>query len=388
MDDAAATSTIVSREQSAVMAFWDVLDTRTPEILPPIQGLQRVESPPQRSSSPHHGSRAMHHPQGTPAAKLSSPSESALALRAFDAHGDGLTHYLASTPTSKEWQDYRKLVPIGASRGCVRFLSETIAGGPPKLLPVVSLDDLQQVLRLARVRIDHWGERLVTALFAELDSLSATLFSDAPQSQPFAWHDDREHGADADDDAPLLCPYLLLKRKSVVVHVLNTSTAMELVQLKAPPSKNNPKKAGGADDDRGATVMHERLSARLKDRTPPTQVAVELVSSALGVPHQTVRLLDEHPTLKRIGSQRCVYPGLCSEQTCYILRVSVEGLPTHPFRTQQVDWAWLPLSGSRRPEVVAWSRPEPQPQQHEQTIRRRAYAHPLRVGERVPRTDN
>ena len=59
-----------------------------------------------------------------------------------------------------------------------------MAGAPPQLLPIVSLDDLRQVLGLARVRLDRWNDRMVASLFEELDTLSATLFSDAPPGQP------------------------------------------------------------------------------------------------------------------------------------------------------------------------------------------------------------
>ena len=179
-------------------------------------------------------------------------------LRRFDMHGGGIAAFMANrTRETPKWGD----TPFwDDSRGCVRFLADTMEGGPSHMLPVVSVDDLREVLSYASIRTwsyEPWTARILSALFAELFTRQATLFShqeagpNPNEMMPLAW---REEESDELAEEMPLCPHLVLKRKVVIVHVLNPAGTMELVKL--------TREKGASHDDIVDAWVSSRIGAQ------------------------------------------------------------------------------------------------------------------------------
>ena len=304
-------------------------------------------------------------------------------MRCFDSKGFGLSGYIARAPTREGWINYREatvdpLDPL--TRGCVRFFDATMAGGKPHLLPVFDRAELQDVLLAAEMRFERWEAGVFDALLNELISVKANLFSAHPGhdesglSRAHAWRSLEHFG----QNAPPLCPYLLLKRKVAVVHIIDsTDGTAELVQVENPTLGEGERSVGGAMWP--GPVVYRRLSTPLVDGIKPAGAAVDLVGRTLGIPVASVRLLDTHPKVIRGSSDRCAYPGLGCEHTFYVVRVAIDKLPSHPFSTRRMQWTWVKAQERRpvKPEVTAWAPPREQPAADKLEVVRRSLAPPI-----------
>ena len=345
-----------------------------------------------------------------------SELESADAIRRYDMFGGGIANFIARRPSAPmiSAAHTRTGPPVlgpkaAEDRGCVRFLLDTMEGGPSHLLPVVAIDDLREVLHHACTRPERWGRQLLGALFTELSMREANLFStldvsgavdELPQLAPQpAWRDDFEEHA-REEWRPGASPYLKLKRKIVVVHVLNSSGA-ELVQAKyAEVVTPVEREEGGGSGlrvglnqpksmyDAVAPFRCRRLSGRLTDGTPPMRLVVNLIRSKMGIPESSVKLLDAEPAVTLIEG-RCQYPGLGCESMFYVVRISVNKLPSHAFRAKGVEWDWIRTRAKLRPEAISWSqRPETAatPGHLAEMLRRSQQPLPIRENLRTPAT--
>lgn len=228
----------------------------------------------------------------------------------------------------------RHMRPRGSTGDSTRYLSNTMNGGPPHLLPILKATDLSAVLDMAGVDFRKWDDGLFRQLLDELVSLEAVVFSVQQQESVST-----QAQLDISTNTPPLNSHVILKRNVLYVHVLSDCGRYELMQTIYDAGR----------------VEHRRICARLTDRMSPASVAVALVSEALGVAEDAVNQLDALPIVSQSGSSACAYPGISCEHIFYVLRLGVEGLPPHGFRSQRMEWTWRSAAVSRPPSRMRLS---------------------------------
>ena len=206
---------------------------------------------------------------------------------------------------------------------CAHHLVATMEGGEPRALPVSDRLDLRAVLLQAGVDVELWPQGALNTMLAELSSLEAVLMSRSNRTSTMVR---------MAYDATPPCPHLLLKRRVLYLHLLSDCERYELVQRAA---------------DEQQEVEYERLSARLTDRTSPASYATAVVAEALEVPEDAIMHLDAQPVVAQSDAMPSCYPGVLCEHTFYVLRLCVQGLPTHSFRKHRTDWVWRPAAVGR-----------------------------------------
>lgn len=249
-------------------------------------------------------------------------------------------------PVQQQQQQQHRPCSPGRQKGkseSVAYLAVAMAGGPSQLLPVVEVEDLRWVLQAAGIDLKHWGERKTHRLFAELSALEAALFSQSKavggRVQPEGTWVAGERIADQPrlSSVTPLCPHLLLKRKVLTVHLISECGRLELLQRL--PSETSP---AVADGDGGALpFVLKRLRVRLTDRASSSRVSIAMAAELFGIDETHVTDLDAHPLVIQRPPESCSYPGLQCEETHYIHRLHVEGLPRHSFRNHSGDWGWI-----------------------------------------------
>lgn len=281
-------------------------------------------------------------------------TERATVMHAFDTNGDGIAAYLRGASTMGAWEALRAELDSAdaVGRACIHPLAAAMAGGAPQRLPILALDDLRRVLDFADVRWDCWPGGLLEELFRELVTLEATLVT-----SPNASH----ARADATKSRLSHCPHLLLKRKVLIVRILDSSRRLELVR--SWPTQPNQV----ASSDTVAAFVRRRLSVPLTARTPAVPTAINLAATTLGVPQTAVQCLDDAPVTSGTAVVGCAYPTLSCEHVAYTLRVTVVDLPRQPFRTNRNGWAWRPAREPPLRAVAAvLTSPSHDPSPHEQ----------------------
>lgn len=280
--------------------------------------------------------------------------KSAEIIRAFDAHGAGIDSFLDRAPTLHEWKRYRDSTvdERTPARGSARYLEITMNhGGPPQLLPIISPDDLINVLLQAMVPLERWPRGSVDALYRELSCMDTLLFSRRVETH--SGTEDPENGARALGSKPPArtnCPHLLLKRKMVVVQLLNEEGDLEVV------GSSSGESIRGAAASR---VQYFRLTAPLNKADNPMSIAIDAACRTHGLPNTSVLpMMDDNG----LGAEQIIvkapqtsdaYPSLQCEDTLYVVRLRAVGLPRQPaFCTQHTKWVW---TRPQAPDAVTWS---------------------------------
>ena len=269
-------------------------------------------------------------------------------------------------------------MPSRETRGAMRHLGLTIAGGPPQLLAVCSVAELGDVLRYASMRLDRWPEAMLRGLYCEITQQSSVLFSrrlDADvhswkmASQGELWLEEFEactptaHFRTTDTPAaalaPLLCPNLLLKRRSLTVQLLSPEGDLELV-LRPNSDRSTAAWLGNTRSAIGSSVRLEshlelarRLGKALIGNDSPSRKAMELAVHELCLRRQELREpgVPQPDIQERDWRAVCLvetdgYPGLECQRVHYVVQLETSGLPLGDFTSdpggEVRHWEWVP----------------------------------------------